>query len=430
MADDEKSQIPAWQQAHSSEPQAEAATEPETGAPTTSSEEPDNLDAPEEPREASLEDARRFLSDENVQTASVEKKAEFLKSKGFSAEQIEALLGEGEQDGGPATAAPPPAPTQSEPEPPTASPGPPAPAAESSPSPSPSSSSGRSDDRSGNMAPIVTYPEFLATSPRPPPLITPSRLLNILSVAGGAWTLLYGTARYAVGPSVAELNDARADYHAHVAEKLGDFVGRLEGAVSEVPYSRDKDGKTVFHNRTGSGGGHGRRRLSVSVSEGAYDDADSTVSDPTELFHRDVGTQTTPPPPPPPSSSLSPFQHGNSDGEGADSDPAREKSAVERQESRLAALRASVQELNNIYAKRATDAADLGDSLRAVRDDVDNLILRPSSMPAFSSADLYTGQTKPPGGDGVDEFRRTKDAIRGVKGMFLSTRAFPAVAAR
>ena len=66
------------------------------------------------------------------------------------------------------------------------------------------------------------------------------------------------------------------------------------------------------------------------------------------------------------------------------------------------------------------------------------MILRPSSMPAFSSADLsslYTGQTNQGGqqkqsGDGVDEFRRTKDTIRSVKGMFLSTRSFPAVAAR
>ena len=92
-----------------------------------------------------------------------------------------------------------------------------------------------------------------------------------------------------------------------------------------------------------------------------------------------------------------------------------------------------MKELNDLYARRATDAAELGDSLRAVRDDVDNLILRPSSMPTFSSADLassYAGQSKQAGSDGVDEFRRTKDAIRGVKGMFLSTRVFPAVAAR
>ena len=420
MANDQKSQIPAWQQAH-----GDSTSEAEEPRDSEQNNDPDSS----EEREATLDQARRFLTDEAVRTASVEKKTEFLKSKGFSAEQIQALLGdleEVEESATPPEGQPAGQPG-GQPEPPTTSPT--SPTASSAQPPPTSGNNNENNDSSGssNVAPIITYPEFLATSPRPPPLITPSRLLNILSVAGGAWTLLYGTARYAVGPSVAELNDARSEYHSHVASKLGELVGRLEGVVSEVPYSKDKDGKTVFHNS----GNNNKLRNSAADATGAQDDAESTVSDPTELFHRDVGTQTASPPP----SSLSPFQYSSGS---SDAGPAKEKSAIETQESRLAALRASVQEIGDIYTKRTSDATDLGDALRAVRDDVDSMILRPSSMPAFSSADLsslYTGQTNQGGqqkqsGDGVDEFRRTKDTIRSVKGMFLSTRSFPAVAAR
>lgn len=413
MADDQKGQIPAWQQAH-----GDNTSEAEGPRDSKQSNDPDSS----EEREATLDQARRFLTDEAVQTASVEKKTEFLKSKGFSAEQIQTLLGDLEEVEESAT--PPEGQPAGQPEPPTASPTPPT---ASSAQPPPNNNENNDSSGSSNVAPIITYPEFLATSPRPPPLITPSRLLNILSVAGGAWTLLYGTARYAVGPSVAELNDARSEYHSHVASKLGELVDRLESVVSEVPYSKDKDGKTVFHNS----GNNNKLRASAADATSAHDDAESTVSDPTELFHRDVGTQTASPPP----SSLSPFQYSSGS---SDAGPAKEKSAIETQESRLAALRASVQEIGDIYTKRTSDATDLGDALRAVRDDVDSMILRPSSMPAFSSADLsslYTGQTNQGGqqkqsGDGVDEFRRTKDTIRSVKGMFLSTRSFPAVAAR
>lgn len=49
-------------------------------------------------REATLEQARKFLQDAQVQNTTPERKAEFLKSKGLSESNIEALLKEVSQD--------------------------------------------------------------------------------------------------------------------------------------------------------------------------------------------------------------------------------------------------------------------------------------------------------------------------------------------
>lgn len=54
-----------------------------------------------QPREATLEQARKFLQDAKVQNATPERRAEFLKSKGLSEKDIEELLKEVTQDARP-----------------------------------------------------------------------------------------------------------------------------------------------------------------------------------------------------------------------------------------------------------------------------------------------------------------------------------------
>ncbi|RYP38586.1 hypothetical protein DL767_002522 [Monosporascus sp. MG133] len=357
MADEKENQTPASQQAQT-EPDPPAEDGKSNEGSTTATAEP------------TIEQARRFLEDESVRSSSVEKKTVFLKGKGFSDEQIQALLGEPE---GAAVAERP----RSEPR-----------DAPSQEQERPSAASPATTESRSDTPPIITYPEFLTTSPRPPPLITPSSLFNILTVTGSIWTLLYGSAQYIISPMVDNLNDSRSDYYGHVNEKLGELVERLENAASEVPY---KNGKLVLKSR-------------AAADDRAHEETESTFSDPTELFHRDIGTQTSPP--------LSPRSSVAS---------SSAENPVDKQASRLSALRASLHELNDMYARRTEDSADLNATLRSIRDDIDNLALPPPTEYAMMHNSAQRQN---------DEFKRTKDAIRSVKGMFLSTRSFPTVMTR
>ncbi|KAI1844205.1 hypothetical protein JX265_002978 [Neoarthrinium moseri] len=349
MAESEKPDVPAWQRQAGSE----TTTDP---APSTT-----------------LEQARRFLSDDNVRSSSAEKKTEFLKSKGISDEDIQKLLAEEAQQ-------------ETEPEPresPVEQEIPDAKQTSHQHTQDPASTSA-SAQRPSDTPPIITYPEFLTHSPRPPPLLTPSRLLNVLTVSGTAWTLLYGAARFVVSPMVDSLTESRSDYYNHVNTKMSSLVEKLEGVVSEVPY---KNGKPL-------------------KSEMDIDD-NSSYGDPTEMFHRDFGTQTSPQTSPLPTSE-------------ADTKP------IDEQAQRLAQLTSSLKELTDAYTNQAENSEDLRSILREFRDDVDKLAYPSVPDYTYSGSGFGLGRSTEPD----DEIRKTKDAIRSVKGMFLSSRMFPAAAAR
>ncbi|KAI1636788.1 hypothetical protein F4809DRAFT_366487 [Biscogniauxia mediterranea] len=396
----DESKIPAWQRSHS------------------------RIDL--ESSEPTIDHARKFLSDDSVRNSSTEKKKEFLKSKGFDDSQIDKLLSEDDEERAesPEPSSEPPselhqdaepkaevkietkAKTETETQTETKNQS----AAEE---PSKTEDAPREIEiaprgietrreafepsqeiitqhtapyPTTDAPPIITYPEFLTTSPRPPPLITPSSLTNILAVSGSIWAIMYGTARFVVSPMVEHLNDSRSDYYTHVNEKLGQLVEKLEGAVSEVPYKN-------------------KLLVKVRTDEDIDRDDESTFSDPIELFHRDIGTQTSPPP----STVASLSSDVN-------------KKPVDAQADRLARLRLSLRELNLIYTRRADDTANLGATLREVREDVDKLTEPPE--PDFKSVYGYPRTAEP-----NDEVKKTKDAIRSVKGMFLSSRSFPTAAA-
>ncbi|KAI1353195.1 peroxisomal membrane anchor protein conserved region-domain-containing protein [Xylaria sp. FL0043] len=368
MDDPKKSSIPipAWQQAS-----ADAASEPEN---------------------TTLEHARRFLDNESVKAAAPEEKRAFLKSKGLGDAQIDQLLDESptaatespaaSDEGDHKTGDPP----DTREEVPLAS------AGNSSSGVSPTSdtsSSSETSSTSDSPPPIITYPEFLTKPQRPPPLITPSRLTNILAVSSGVWALLYGISGLVVKPMADNLNEARAEYYHHVNEKLSQLVEKLEGAVSEVPY---KNGKPLrFQNQ-----------------DRANDDIESVTSDPTELFHRDVGTQTSPPP--------SVYETNTN---------TNDEKPVDAQARRLSAISASLRELTLMHTQKAESSADLRSTIGQIRDQVDKL-----AYPPIQDFSTYGGFGYGQSADPDDEFKRTKDAIRSVKGLFLSSRSFPAVSSR
>ncbi|KAI1734877.1 peroxisomal membrane anchor protein conserved region-domain-containing protein [Xylaria scruposa] len=375
MDDSKKSSIPAWQQTDA------------------------NADATSEPENITLDHARRFLDDESVKAAAPEEKRAFLKSKGLDDAQITQLLDESLQDN--ESAALPSAAesatlddaehkTDAHPASSEAS----SISADISPTaaePTPDSSSPVAFPATDSPAPIITYPEFLTKPQRPPPLITPSRLANILAVSGGVWALLYGISGLVVRPMVDNLNEARSEYYEHVNGRLSQLVEKLEGVVSEVPYKNGKPLKSQLQDR-------------------AVDDNESITSDPTELFHRDVGTQTSPPP--------------SIIGTTPDASNSSEK-PVDIQANRLSAISASLRELTLIHTQKAESNADLRSAIGEIRDQVDKLAYPP--VQDFSTfGGLGYGQSTEPD----DEFKKTKDAIRSVKGVFLSSRSFPAVATR
>ncbi|TRX90458.1 hypothetical protein FHL15_008627 [Xylaria flabelliformis] len=378
MEDSKKPSIPAWQQ-----------TDADANANATS--EPENI---------TLDHARRFLDDESVKAAAPEEKRAFLKSKGLNDAQVTQLLDESLQDNQSAalssaaaeSATPDDADHKTDAhtdssEASSVSADISLTAAESTPD----SSSPAAFSATDSPAPIITYPEFLTKPQRPPPLITPSRLANILAVSGGVWALLYGISGLVVRPMVDNLNDARSEYYEHVNERLSQLVEKLEGAVSEVPYKNGKPLKSQLQDR-------------------AMDDNESITSDPTELFHRDVGTQTSPAP--------------SIIGTASDASNSSEK-PVDVQANRLSAISASLRELTLIHTQKAESNADLRSAIGEIRDQVDKLAYPP--VQDFSTfGGLGYGQSTEPD----DEFKKTKDAIRSVKGVFLSSRSFPAVATR
>ncbi|KFA73727.1 hypothetical protein S40288_06257 [Stachybotrys chartarum IBT 40288] len=190
-----------------------------------------------------LEVARRFLDDEQVKTASRQKKTEFLKSKGIPDAQIEALLAEVEEK--------PKAEVQSENDTQTTIP----------------ATENKEDTlltTTNDRPPIVTYPEFLAKPSRPPPLVTTTGLLGTLNAFAVLSAAVYGASRFVVGPMVETLTDARVDFHDAASDKLSTLIAKLETTVSEIPVTKQAGGS----------------------------DETSDVDDPAEMFHRDVGTQT------------------------------------------------------------------------------------------------------------------------------------------
>ncbi|KAI1428413.1 peroxisomal membrane anchor protein conserved region-domain-containing protein [Xylaria sp. FL1777] len=372
MDDSKTPSVPAWQQA--------------------------NADVASEPENTTLEHARRFLDDEGVKAAAPGEKRAFLKSKGLEDAQIDQLLDESAEEGRS------PSPTSAT-EPSAASDDGDhktdvhADATEASLASVDSSSSTTSSTSDSSLpattstsdspAPIITYPEFLTKPQRPPPLITPSRLTNILAVSGGVWALLYGISGLVVKPMADNLNEARSEYYHHVNEKLSQLVEKLEGAASEVPYKNGKPLKSQKQDR-------------------ANDDNESVISDPTELFHRDVGTQTSPPP--------SVFAANvNSNNE----------KPVDVQANRLSAISTSLRELTLMHTQRAESSADLRSEIGQIRDQVDKL-----AYPPLQDLSTYGGFGYGQNAEANDEFKKTKDAIRSVKGLFLSSRSFPAVTTR
>lgn len=331
--------------------------------------------------ESTLEQARRFLQEETVRNSSKEKKAEFLKSKGLEEADITKLL---EESSEPTTQ---PATTQQT-----------APAWESSDSPA------SWQESKADHPPIVTYPEFLTKPTKPPPLITASGLLNALAVIAGCSTLVYGATKHLVSPMVASLTQARVEFHDRANENLTNLVDKLEHAVSEIPAGYHLAGKS--HHKPNADA-DADDKSSNSSSSSMYDD-------PTELFHRDVGIQTSPPPSPQPAT---PFPNSLA----IAANPRTPAEQTQHQADRLARLSVGVRGLAADVVHQVEEMEATKSVLDAFGSELHNLTYPPESFGVGSSY-LYGASRAEP----EDEIKRVKMSIRAMKGVLLSTRSFPA----
>jgi hypothetical protein len=403
--------IPSWQQQSGSAPTDQSPSSP-----------PNSDDAPASaPRQDLLDQASKFLQDESIRDASTDRKVSFLESKGLTSDEIQQLLGVSrnpEASSAESTAAEAKAQETSS----IASPSDQSEVTPSSPatsSTSPSSStmsqprstpatSTTSSTAARDVPPIITYPEFLFQPAKPPPLVTMSRILYTIYGAAGLGASIYGASEYLVKPMLANLTSARLDLANTAKVNLQKLNEKLEQNVSIVPAHLTARKK--------------------GTEDGAEDssDSDSIISDPTELFHRDIGTQTTP--------DVSTTSRSSSSKDPAETAADAPSIAVNKHLTRLESIQSSLKEVSEFEK----DSITLDDSMRTRLTDLHHyldglLYAAPTYTATAGYGGLYSGTTttSDSSSSGVrkseeDAIAAFKAEIRGVKGALLSARNFPA----
>ncbi|GME29097.1 Peroxisome membrane anchor protein Pex14p [Neofusicoccum parvum] len=395
---DRKPGIPAWQRAQAptpstpSEPASSGAepspphtprsdSAPEHADEPQSEPAPASLDAAEPPQDAAvlLRQARKFLQDSSIRDAPDDRKRSFLRSKGVADDDIQLLLAEAKtQDTPPSAVAPPKSSTTQQ--------APPSPPAASRPAPR-------------DIPPIVTYPEFLTQPTSPPPLITVSRVLGAIYAAVGLGAVTYGVSKYVVKPMSDELTGAREEFAFNTKSHMEKLNEKLEGMVSTVP-------------KLGSNG----KPIQTEQEKDIVSDEESD-EDPTELYHRDFGTQTSP--------NLSRRASVASSASDSAETPA---TPVEAQSAHLDKLASELRNLT--FMTRGNSTQD--DAVHGQLGDLKNYLNEMAYSSPYFGSDIYGaryGSSWKKSGDD-DAIEAFKADIRSVKGVFLSSRNFPSAQQR
>ncbi|THX14419.1 hypothetical protein D6D17_03262 [Aureobasidium pullulans] len=241
-----------------------------------------------------------------------------------------------------------------------------------------------------DVPPIITYPEFLVQPQKPPPLVTVSRLINATYIAGALTASAYALSKYIIAPMADNLNDARHDLFEHTTDHVTEFNDKLSKLVSTVPSSA--------------------KSLPQTPAEFADFDNESITSDPTELFHRDVGTQTSP--------SLS-----RRPSVASDIEVIRPDTVPLKQTNRLEIMKSHISEILEASESNGASNQTLQENISETRHYLDGLYYTPPSYSWNADNSLNTSGTskdKQP-----DAAVALKAEIRGVKGVLLSAKRFP-----
>ncbi|KAL3449722.1 peroxisomal membrane anchor protein conserved region-domain-containing protein [Aspergillus insuetus] len=395
---DSKPSIPLWQQQNSAAPPASDDKDRDAGEDTA--------------RSTLVEQASKFLQDESIRDASTDRKIAFLESKGLTSPEIDSLLGVSRNSEASSDASN----TTEEDKSATAA-NTERSAQATSPSTGTSAPSSTTTKSSSSpprdVPPIITYPEFLLHQSKPPPLVTLRSVLYTLYGAAGLGATFYTASEYIVKPMLANLTDARLDLASTTEANLKKLNEKLEQNVSQIPPS-------LLTKATISSA-----QSVISDEDGV--DIESITSDPTELFHRDIGTQTTqdltnPTPATTSSATIEPEK------------PTSTSTALTHQR-RLEQIGTQLRD----FADTQTTSSTLHDTTRSRVSDLqrylDGLLYSKSSSYPYSATTGY-GMYSTPGLDsgsaatGVgkgeeDAISGFRAEIRGVKGALLSARNFP-----
>jgi hypothetical protein len=396
--DSSKPAIPEWQrkasatsspadQNNSADKPAEETTSTEDEQTTTSSD-----------RSALLEQAKTFLADPEIRDATTSRKITFLESKGLTNDEIDSLLGVSRNED---------APTTSETNNTTGSHATMTSDMASATAIATTPPSNPTPPR--DVPPIITYPEFLvnASAQNKPPLLSLRSVLYTLYGAAGLGATFYGASELLVKPMLRSLGDARHELAETALTNLSTLNEKLENNVSTIP----------------------ARPLSlekIAEDDEVDDETESITSDPTEVFHRDIATQTTPELL---NDSTSTFGTSSTETE---NNPHK---VVDSHKQTLAKITSHLQD----FVSDHTTSGELDDTMRNRVSDLQSYLdgLKYSSYNSYlSNNNLYNNSYNySVGGDtsrGVGNRSKEEDAIsafraeiRGVKGALLSARNFP-----
>lgn len=188
---------------------------------------------------------------------------------------------------------------------------------------------------------------------------------------------------------LSQLTTSRLSLASTTSSNLKLLIEKLEAQVSEIPPPR-------------------LGRLKGEEEE----EDESEDEDPTELFHRDIGVQTSLPP--------SPVLHASSviNPESTQSTP------LETQSASLSTLRASLNDLLADSSGEGQDSRDLLTTISVVREYLDGLAYVVPNY-GYGIGGYGVGGVGGLGKEPDDEIGRVKAGIRGVKGVLLSARSFP-----
>lgn len=404
-SDSKKRSIPEWQK------QAAESASKESPSTTTKARE----EQPEaSPRTTLLEQASKFLEDESIRDAPTDRKVAFLESKGLRQNEIDKLLGvsrntEASSNEVSKSDATPLKETSESSTGTTTSQL--STTTETLQTSSTTSTSATSSPR--DVPPIITYPEFLVEASKPPPLFTFRSIIYTIYGAAGLGASIYGASEYLVKPMLESLNEARHELAQTTQQNLRKLNEKLEQNVSTIPP-------------------YPSRAAAAAAAKNSDDtsDSDSIISDPTELFHRDIATQTTPDLS---QNASSPFFSDNSDNTESAPDPTK---AVSGHVGRLQTIRSHLQEFLDAENRARVPDDLVRDGLSELQTYLDTLTYSNSSYISNSAYGVYaSGSTDSSSSSGAatgmlkgeeEAISEIRSEIRGVKGALLSARNFPA----
>lgn len=367
---DKKAAIPPWQRTSINDVVSSTGTAQEITVP--------------EPDEYTLEAARKWLDDETIRNEPRDRKIAFLKGKGLQNEAIQSLLGYEKPTASTELKTVHDSTTdvvQKE-------------SHETQPEATTPPMLPQSTRR--DVPPIITYPEFLLRPQKPPPLVTAQRLIYAAYAFAGIATLTYGGSKFIVQPMLDSLTSAREILASTTLQDLEKLNAKLESTVSRVPY--------IASSQVGKEGEH------------RDEDDESVDSDPTELFHRDIGIQTSPP-------------HSRSSS--ISSSELKAKDPATRHASSLSSL------LSNLKSLNPPEESDPFPTTDKLKDTVSNFQTYLNTL-QFSGSSYRTDYTSIYTSTFVSDNKKTskypndtgeaaklKAEIRALKGVFLSSRNFP-----